>query len=363
MKKIFTIFLAAVSFAALAAATPKNEPDVPVSMNRFIDNWFVGAGAGVNTILDNGNLGLAGLGVDVNVGKWFTPSVGFRLGWHGLNNKAKDTSNGWFAADNRFGYHFVHLDFMWDIMNTFRYNEKRLVSIVPMLHGGCIVTTYNGKTYSEFGYGAALQVGFRISKRLRANVEVAAILAREEAWRKAGTIICFPSATAGLQVNLGKTGFERRTQTITVTQTVTVPADCNHEALIKDLEKEIQRLNALKDKAAVVAKPQKIEGWVTYFQLDKSTLLERENFHLMDLVKILPDGATLTIVGHADKETGSRRRNAVLSEDRVNTVAKALTDLGFKGTIVKDAKGDTANPFDKPFPKNRCVTITVTLPE
>lgn len=356
MKKIISVAAAIlVSFSMFAQ---QNEEKVPVAVNRFIDNWFISAGAGVNTIMDNGFVGKTGIGADVAIGKWLVPGAGFRFGWHGLTNKAMDTTNGWFAGEESFGYHFVHVDLMWDILNSFRYNEKRVLSIVPMLEAGAIVTTFEGHTYSEFGFGGALQVGLNVTKRLRINVEASAIFAREEAWRKAGSVICFPSATAGVQVAIGKTGFKPRVHETVRTETVYETLECNHDKQIAALKAEIDSLKAL---AAVKPEVKTIDGWVTYFVIDKSNLLERERFHLIDLVSILPDDAVLTITGHADKETGSRRRNEKLSKERVETVYAALRQLGFHGEIRTDYKGDTANPFAEPFPKNRCVTISVTL--
>lgn len=356
MKKIISVAAAIlVSFSMFAQ---QSEEKVPVAVNRFIDNWFISAGAGVNTIVDNGFIGKTGLGVQVTVGKWIVPGAGFRIGWHGLNNQAKDTSNGWFAGEDRFGYHFAHIDFMWDILNSFRYNEKRVVSIVPMVQAGAIVTTYQGHTYSEFGFGGALQVGFNVSKRVRINVEANATFAREEAWRKAGSIVCYASATAGVQVAIGKTGFKPRVHETVRTETVYQTLECNHDKQIAAFKAEIDSLKAL---TAIKPEPKTIDGWVTYFIIDKSNLLERERYHLIDLVSILPDDAVLTITGHADKETGSKRRNEKLSKERVETVYTALRQLGFHGEIRTDYKGDSANPFAEPFPKNRCVTISVTL--
>ncbi len=359
MKKI--VLLAMVFSVTAFAQENKNDINpsdgTPVAVNRFVDNWFVGAGAGVNTILDNGFLGKTGLGLDVTVGKWLVPGAGFRFGYHGLSNQALDTSNGWFAGEDKFGYHFIHADIMWDIMNSFRYNEKRLLSVVAMLQGGYILTTYKDKTFGEFGYGAALQLGFRAAKRIRITAEASATLAREEAWRKAGTLICYPSLTAGVQVAVGRVGFKPKVRHFVTVERVVDMIECNHDSQIADLKAEIDSLKNL-------AQPQPVtmDGMVTYFVINKAELLERERYHLIDLVSILPKGASLTLVGHADKETGSKRRNETLSKERVEAVYSFLRKQGFQGEIKTDFKGDTANPFEEPFPKNRCVTIAVTIP-
>ena len=83
---------------------------------------------------------------------------------------------------------------------------------------------------------------------------------------------------------------------------------------------------------------------------------------LGNMVKNLPAEATLELVGHADKETGNPRHNRKLSEQRVQTVFRALLEMGFCGKMTYEAKGDTANPFDDPFVKNRCVTVKIHVP-
>ena len=67
---------------------------------------------------------------------------------------------------------------------------------------------------------------------------------------------------------------------------------------------------------------------IVYFNLDKDWLTEREKAHLEYFVKFLPEGVTLTVTGHADKETGNPRHNMGLSQRRADTVVRTLTQLG-----------------------------------
>ena len=66
--------------------------------NKFGDNWFIGAGAGVNSWLGNGASPKAGVAVDAFVGKWITPTVGVRMGWKGLKDGAS-AKDGYTIAD------------------------------------------------------------------------------------------------------------------------------------------------------------------------------------------------------------------------------------------------------------------------
>ena len=69
----------------------------PYETNGAWDNWFIGVGGGIN-LFEDGWFGGNGYhqtrvapALDVNIGKWWTPSVGFRVGYCGL------LGNGWIA--------------------------------------------------------------------------------------------------------------------------------------------------------------------------------------------------------------------------------------------------------------------------
>ena len=66
---------------------------------------------------------------------------------------------------------------------------------------------------------------------------------------------------------------------------------------------------------------------------------------------------TVTLVGYADKETGTPKGNMKLSEGRVQKVKAMLVKLGIDPTRV-DFKGDTVQPFSQ-NEKNRVVTCTL----
>ena len=66
---------------------------------------------------------------------------------------------------------------------------------------------------------------------------------------------------------------------------------------------------------------------------------------------------TVTLVGYADKETGTPKGNMKLSEGRVEKVKAMLVKLGVEPSRV-DFKGDTVQPFAENA-KNRVVTCTL----
>ena len=53
----------------------------PYETNRFGDNWFIGAGGGINIFWNEGYDVKVAPSIDANFGKWFTPAVGMRIGY------------------------------------------------------------------------------------------------------------------------------------------------------------------------------------------------------------------------------------------------------------------------------------------
>lgn len=337
-------------------------PAVAQNKGRFTDNLFVEAGGGINTIIDNGYRGEMSAAVEVAAGKWVAPGCAIRLGWHGLRNQTKDSSVGWFAGEDSFGFNYAHLDWVFDPVQACNYKPNRRVSVAPYATAAVIVTSYGGHSNAEFGAGAGLNASVRIARRLSVTADARLLLAREEAFRQAGEVIAFPSVTAGLSYAVGHQGFRRREAT---KELVFVP--CDHKDSLDALRRELDLLRSRKPEIVhdtVAVKEFLAVGNVVYFDLDKDVVSSREQAHVEYLLNLLEGvDCTWTIVGHADKETGNPRHNLDLSKRRVENVKKVMMDLGVESTkIVTDYKGDTAN-FANTSPKNRCVTIAVHVNE
>ena len=81
-----------------------------------------------------------------------------------------------------------------------------------------------------------------------------------------------------------------------------------------------------------------------------------------EIVKVMGEypAAKLSVVGHADKDTGTPSRNLFLSEKRAQAVLNKLVELGVaKERITTDFKGDKANQFPTPE-ENRVAVCVVT---
>ncbi|MBQ9192357.1 MAG: OmpA family protein [Bacteroidales bacterium] len=351
----------------------------PYLTNGVFDNTFIGLGAGVNSVLEKGyGLGKMGLATDVNFGKWFTPAVGARIGWHGFKDTAKS------GALDKANFNYFHGDLLWNISNSIDgYKETRFWNFIPYVNAGLLMVNKD----QELGAGFGLLNSLRLGERINLNIDLGVIGARAAAYNMEGFIkryVGFPTATLGLQFNLGRTGFDRYASVIPVV--VPLPfteADYNNlknkvaalerenaqlKNKIADLENQLAPFKNLVDgqtylfqNGRFTAVEAKVASPATvYFDLGSAKLSEREKAHLEYFAGNVVDGDTkLLLTGSADKQTGTARGNQKLSEQRVETVKNLLTKLGAAASNIETvANGDTKNIFDTPA-KNRCVVVEV----
>ena len=357
----------------------------PYVTNSVFDNTFIGLGAGVNSVAEKTfGLGKIGIGTEVNFGKWFTPAIGARLGWHGINVTSKS------GELDKDPFHYIHADLLWNLSTSIDgYKETRFWNFIPYVSGGLSMIKHHGlKEFDqELAAGVGLLNSLRLGERVNLNLDLGIIGARAEAYNMNGFLkryVGFPSAKLGLQFNLGRTGFDRLSSVMPVI--VPMPfTEAQYNAL-KDKVAALERENAqLKNKIAdlenqlapfknlvdgqtylfqngrFTAVEAKVASPATvYFDLGSAKVSQREKAHLEFFANSVVDNATkLLLTGSADKQTGTAKGNQKLSEQRVDAVKALLEKLGANGNNIEAvANGDTKNTFDTPA-KNRCVVIEV----
>ena len=96
------------------------------------------------------------------VGKWFTPAVGARIHYSGLQFKDAGLSTK--------NYHSVHADLLWNLLG-YRYSgqEQTRWGLAPFVGVGLIHNSSNKTSPFAFSYG--IQGQYRISKRVSAVLE------------------------------------------------------------------------------------------------------------------------------------------------------------------------------------------------
>ncbi len=358
---IGALALAVVSMMAAPAAQAQENKDEngktirhPYLTNGLWDNWFVGAGVGMNFFMDN-DVNNSGLALDVNVGKWVTPCVGLRLGYNGLKGSLDGNHN------------YIHADAMWNVSNAIGgYKESRFWDFVPYLHTGVMFGNGNGK---ELASGLGLLNVVRLSKRLDLTLDV-----RGGVYRRQGPA-GFVSAALGLSVNLGRTDWTRASEyhnpadqdKIAAAEAAAAALAAANAALAadkadlekanKELQDENARLAQAAKDAAENAGLKEVGPASFFFEIGKTELSEKElkhlDFYMQNVLPNVKNGMATVVTGTADSNTGYAKRNEYLSKKRAEYLINLLqTKYGIetenivvKNSIIKAAKGQAA--FDR----------------
>ena len=344
----------------------------PYQTNAFGDNWFIGAGGGINVFLMDGYKTNIGPSIDAGFGKWFTPAVGMRVGYSGLNTNywadqpselGRTLNNEEGKYQQKFGYMYIHGDFLWNISDAIGgYKETRFWDLVPYLHAGYFrAYGLDDADYdnNEIAAGAGLLHNLRLSQRLDLIVDMKAIIVNGRVNGSDGVAL-IPSVTMGLAVDMGWPDFVRTSTVIGSLETAAVDQIAALEAAAVALELanatleqenlDLQNKNAnltdqvnnLKKKPAGMNPADFYKGMspvAVYFNIGKSYLAPDEMQHLDYIVKNILAKAdkqtkvSITVMGSADSNTGTQKRNHALSEARGKYVADLLVN---KYGIAKD---------------------------
>ena len=336
----------------------------PYETNRFGDNWFLGIGGGVNVYLEDGYKGNIGPSLDANLGKWFTPSVGMRVGYSGLNSRfwsdqptvlgnTLDTDEGMYAQ--KFGFMYFHGDFLWNMSNAIGgYKETRFWNFVPYIHAGYFrsdgIDENNDFADNQFAMGAGLIHNLRLVERLDLVIDMRATVLSGSVHGGSGVSL-LPSVTAGLAVDLGWPAFVRTSTVLTDVELAAADQIAAFEAAALALEianAELATENEMLKNANAGLKSQMnkmkntppaqtvdlfngMTAPAVYFEIGKATLSVDELAHLEFIAKNIlakvekNSKVYLTVMGSADSNTGTAKRNKQLSEARGKYVADMLT--------------------------------------
>ena len=188
--------LAGVSSAAMAQQKPvvveqvdiiQVQDKYQVITNPFWSNWFFSIGGGASVMYGDNDQELGDFGkrisptMNISVGKWFTPGLGLRLQYSGLQAKGFTTDpladyvkgtqreNG--SYKQRFDYMNFHGDVMFNLNALFGgYNQDRVYEIIPYLGAGIThnyTKPHRGSSYSQsVACTNRFHVGYPLHNRL-----------------------------------------------------------------------------------------------------------------------------------------------------------------------------------------------------
>ena len=354
----------------------------PYETNSFWSNWYIGVGGGINVYegeYDNktsvGNRIAPAL--DVSLGKWITPSYGIRLQYAGLKAKGLTGESGMYAKGMHRGYYKeefnvsnLHADFMWNWSNGFiGFNEKRVWNVIPYVGFGWARSWGNSTHDNEIAANIGILNTFRLGKRVDLTLEGRQMIVKEcfDGTMDGSKGEGMSSVTLGLNVKLGKTRFERVKKVApadysSYNERINALRAKNH-ALNTEAQRLAAELEAAKNRKLEVVSESKVSASpvALFFKIGKATLDQKELTNLDFYVKnaINADkNKIFTLVGSADKATGSKDVNQHLSEQRMEYVYNLLVNkYGISPKrLMKKAEGDTNNRFSEPE-LNRAVIV------
>ena len=357
--------------------------DHQVISNKFKDNWFVLADAGVNSFWGDYNQKSkfsARLTPQFNIGagKWFLPGYGVKLQFTGFGSRAQK----WVEGDYTYGealkdadgnsywnehikWFNVNVDFMLNLSRLIKGYEgndsdklmNQFIAAVGL--GSTFPILEKGGSDNDFALHLELQYSrfFSEKKNFSLDVKLRGILQTTQF-----DGVCEQFLDDNYSLNIGVTYyFKERGWKRTVSNTTYYVEDYRK---INELNKEIASLKAA-PVPIVVEKvtPELITfPYLVNFVIDKVEVVNRERVNLRvvaEMMKATPDQKYL-ICGYADKYTGSVKRNIWLGENRAKNVFKVLTkEFGVpESQLVLDDKGGVDNMFYDDPQLSRSAIIT-----
>ena len=382
MKKFKFILVALVAiFVTLGSTSVYAQEDGNRDANGYVikgpyltngggSNLFFGVGGGFNTSWALGVAPLAEFNVKDNwaaeafVGKWFTPSVGARIGYKGvMNNFAlKDGVTSSFVTSGeqiRFGY--AHADFMWNLSNALSgYKETRFWDIIPYVGAGYLGVN-NGRTENKLGVSGGIYNELRLGDVVNLYVDLGVIGsenflgAKNAEGQKLVTDETFilkrpvymPTATVGVTFNLSrKKNFDRYTSVAPLDELArakeTLAAlDARNGELRKEnellREQLVKEQNKPAEKVVVEKEVQVLVGsTVVTFGIGKDKL-DNKGKQIVEMFakNFAGHEAVIKVVGSADSKTGTKALNNKLAENRAAAVKDVLVKNGISADQIK----------------------------
>ena len=411
MKRISYLFASMLFCGAMGMASAQNVTEETVSeeitnsrryeVGTFNDNWSIGIGGGANVYLGEHDRQMnfgdrISPNLDVYVTKWFTPVVGMRIGYTGLNFRGATNLMTGFpnSTGERYEpYESDHQPLYWQKFNFFNFHADFMLNLVNLI-GGYKERVFNTSLYAGVGFARAYSAKsvvdnpvannrlsgnlglfntFRLCDALDLNIDLRGTLLPESfdgetGVRPDGGDIYesdgFLTASIGLAYkfnprgwNFGKTIYKTRTITAKV-------VDESALAALKADNAALQQALAEAQAKAVVEQFHHMPGYLVTFDINKSKLQNKDRVNLGKIAEALKDtddSVILLLTGYADEGTGTVKINERLSRERAEAVYNCLVnEFGVKPEKLETAyKGGVENMFYDDAILSRSVVISI----
>lgn len=397
MKNIKFIFVALVAmFITLGTTNVYAQEDGNRDANGYVvkgpyltngggANWFVGVGGGFNTAISTEIKPFAEFtprnnwAAEAFIGKWFTPTIGARVGYKGVvNNFAYDANTFVSSAYGngeqvRFGY--AHADLMWNLSNALSgYKETRFWDIIPYAGFGYLGIN-NGQTDNKIGVNAGIYNELRLGNVVNLFIDLSVIgtenpVGLRTVADKAPAVtnesnafahpLYMPTASVGVTINLSKKkNFDR-------SSSVSVPKD-EYDALNDKLIACGSQTQPVKEVIKTVTEIKEVQvekevrvfvgSNVFIFPLNSSTLSKNQRRELKMFAKSFNgQDVVVKVLGSADSGTGSAAVNERIAQERADAVKVVLVKSGIpEDKIIVETTLDATENAET----SRCAIITL----
>jgi len=224
------LFTAISGVAASHAQQPAGEPSAfSVVTNPIGCNWFLQAGLDMSLqnpygydfkdVFPNGKT----FGLDVAIGRWFTPGLGVRAKINWENGPIFENKSAYWlygpdgVPDHRGGYFSVCGDVLFNIQNLFKgYKKDRFWNLYVFPRAGVVYNTAVSKGSPLLGVGVGNT--FRLNERLSIYFDLAYQMVSSGfvgVLKNTGTGTNsngYFDINVGLQINLGRSGFTKASE-------------------------------------------------------------------------------------------------------------------------------------------------------
>ena len=356
--------VASMSVASYAQTETVEVVEVPtekysVQTNKFWNNWFISVGgdfmstaphgADWGDLFFNGDNGK--FGFNVAVGKWFTPGLGLRLKFNGLD--------GAYEGED-FDLRAYRAEALFNLSNLFcGYSDTRVWNMSLIAGGGSI----GGYNSMQLG----LQSVWNLSKRWSIFAEGTMFFADRHGrlYEFKDSYNRFLDLSIGLTYNLGKTGFKKTPDVDAIMALNAAQLDALNASLADQQAENAQLKSELAKKPKEVVKVQEVYKATgapqsVFFNIGSSKLVSKKEIVNLEAIANVAkeNNVKVYVTGYADSATGSATYNQKLSEKRAETVAKELEKLGVsRDNMVIEGKGGVAAL--KPASYNRRVIVEI----
>lgn len=392
MKIRLLMIAASLLMGSVVASAQQSKTDESL---EFRPNWSLGVQGGVaHTRGEVSFTELLSPAAQLSMTYNFHHAMGVRLGLGGWQGKgAALTDKGY--RKYAFMYGQLSADYLLDLAGVFGgFNHKRVVN--PYLLAGVGLSYGFDNTQAdayadvlEYHWGkklfvpvrAGLGVDFRISDYISFNIEGDTnIYSDKFNSKRADNVDWQFNMLAGLKFRFGKNTRPSQAYADRIAAEEAAAAAARAaEAEAARLAEEKAAREAAERAAAEKAAAEKAAREAAeraaaeraakaadnsdnvYFTIGSYVIRKDEAAKVERLAEWMKANAdfTVSLVGYADKETGTAKGNVKLSENRVNVVKELLVKCGVSpDRIVTDYKGDTVQPFAV-NEKNRVVTCVL----